>query len=356
MVHNGSPKFLVIRRDNIGDLVCTTPMIAALRRHYPDARIAALVNSYNAPVLAFNPDINECFAYRKTKHREPGQTRLGVWWSTLQTIRRLRAETWDAVFLATTSYSASASRFAHSLHAKRVIGYGGTGRSVTDALPETEASVGHECEAVMRLLKPLGIIEHPSPVRVFADPMEVARAKSLVPQDGRACVGLHLSARKPAQRWPVEHFAELARCLVVNNDVRILLFWSPGGDNHPLHPGDDIKAQRLLDLCDDLPISPFPTQQLNELIAGLSLCETVICSDGGAMHLAAGLGKRIVCFFGNSSAERWHPWGVPYKLLQKHSADVADINVSEAFAVYAELMQISPSQSTARCSFNDSEI
>ncbi len=31
----GFPKFLVIRRDNIGDLVCTLPLIAALRHHYP---------------------------------------------------------------------------------------------------------------------------------------------------------------------------------------------------------------------------------------------------------------------------------------------------------------------------------
>ena len=37
------PSFLVVRRDNIGDLVCTTPLIAALRAHYPDAWIAALV-------------------------------------------------------------------------------------------------------------------------------------------------------------------------------------------------------------------------------------------------------------------------------------------------------------------------
>ena len=45
---------LVIRRDNIGDLVCTLPLISALRRHYPNARIEALVNSYNCDVLDGN--------------------------------------------------------------------------------------------------------------------------------------------------------------------------------------------------------------------------------------------------------------------------------------------------------------
>src|SRR5262249_46468920 len=48
-------RILVVRRDNIGDLVCATPLLAALRRQFPGAHIAALVNSYNAAVLAGNP-------------------------------------------------------------------------------------------------------------------------------------------------------------------------------------------------------------------------------------------------------------------------------------------------------------
>ena len=38
-------QILVIRRDNIGDLVCTTPLFTALRRRFPDAWIGAFVNS-----------------------------------------------------------------------------------------------------------------------------------------------------------------------------------------------------------------------------------------------------------------------------------------------------------------------
>jgi heptosyltransferase-3 len=38
-----APKILIIRRDNIGDLVCTTPLIAALRQRFPAAWLGALV-------------------------------------------------------------------------------------------------------------------------------------------------------------------------------------------------------------------------------------------------------------------------------------------------------------------------
>ena len=38
------PRFLIIRRDNIGDLVCTTPLLAMLRKAQPDADIAVLAS------------------------------------------------------------------------------------------------------------------------------------------------------------------------------------------------------------------------------------------------------------------------------------------------------------------------
>src|SRR5262249_6206403 len=71
-----APRSLVIRRDNIGDLVCTTPLIAALRRRYPEAWIAALVNHYAAPVLDNNPDLDAVFSYEKAKHLGDEESRL----------------------------------------------------------------------------------------------------------------------------------------------------------------------------------------------------------------------------------------------------------------------------------------
>ena len=60
-------RILLIRRDNIGDLVCTTPVFRALRERWPRAHIGVLVNSYNAPVLENNPDVDAVYAYTKAK-------------------------------------------------------------------------------------------------------------------------------------------------------------------------------------------------------------------------------------------------------------------------------------------------
>jgi ADP-heptose:LPS heptosyltransferase len=150
-------------------------------------------------------------------------------------------------------------------------------------------------------------------------------------------VAIHISARKVPQRWPIERFAELMKQIHLSDGSRFMVFWSPGDENNPLHPGDDSKAAQLLALVTDLPVLPFPTQQLGELIAGLSLCNKMVCADGGAMHIGAALGLSMVCLFGNSDAERWFPWGTKYQLLQAESRDVNDISVSDVLNAWNAL-------------------
>ena len=71
-------RILVIQRENIGDLVCATPLLRTLRAQHPNAYIAAYVNSYNAPVLMGNDDLNAVFFYAKAKHLEAGQSAVGA--------------------------------------------------------------------------------------------------------------------------------------------------------------------------------------------------------------------------------------------------------------------------------------
>ena len=330
-------KIVVIRRDNIGDLVCTTPLFSALRRHYPDARIVALVNDYNAPVLAGNREIDEVCVYTKAKHRSAAESKLGVWLRTWKLLRRLSRERFDLAIVATPARQLEGIKFARWIGATRLLAYGTRADGIDDPQDPGEIQGLHETEAVMRLLRPLGFEEPPGPMTVVAPTDRVERLK--LPAGNGRIVGLHISARKPPQRWPVDRFAAVARQLHSLHSARLLVFWSPGSEHNPVHPGDDEKALRLKSLCDSLPLELVPTTQLPELIAGLSLCDVLICSDGGAMHVAAGLGKPIVCLFGNSTASRWHPWRVPYQLLQPDSYDVADISVADVMGAFDRLIE-----------------
>jgi ADP-heptose:LPS heptosyltransferase len=197
----------------------------------------------------------------------------------------------------------------------------------------------HEVEHVFRLARLFGIEGAPGKASMAVDAAARARAVAAlgVRNPGRKLIALHISARKASQRWPVERYAGLMRAL--GGAADFLLLWSPGAEDHPQHPGDDAKAQAVVDAAGELPLTAYPTQELRDLAAALSLADTVICSDGGAMHIAAALGKPILCFFGDSDAVRWHPWGVPYRLLQPDSRDAVDISLAAALQAVRELTQ-----------------
>ena len=334
-------RILIVRRDNIGDLVCTTPMLHALRERFPDARIDALVNSYNAPVLAANPDVDHVFAYTKVKHRAAEETALGVLWARMKLLWCLRRVGYDLAILANDGDTARALGLVRWLAPKRVLRFARSGETVSDWVRPKPVAPCHAVEIANSLLTALQMPAREWAAVVRATPQSAEQASkqlhaSLVEGYGRP-IAIHISARKPSQRWPVEHFAALMQALNREQNACFMLFWSPGAEDNPLHPGDDGKAKALLQAVGNLPVVPYPTARLEELIGGLAQCRAMICSDGGAMHLGAGLGLPIVCFFGQSDSTRWHPWGVPYELLQPPSQNVADIDVGMALAAWRRL-------------------
>lgn len=341
---------MIIRRDNIGDLVCTTPLIAALRRRFAHGWLGALVNSYNAPVLDGNPGLDGVFVYTKGKHRSDEDSLACILWRRLLMMHKLRRMQLDDVILANPSAQPRIVQLARWLNPKRIIGFGKV-KGLDVSLPLDSAN-RHEVEDVFRVASLYGIDGPPPACEVFT--------RGALPSAPTLTVGIHISARKPSQRWPATRFAETMRAIAAQRPVRFMLLWSPGAEDNPRHPGDDAKAREVIAevgvgaLC--LPGIPLdfpeqrhprssgqvtvmarPTQSLPELIAALAECHALICADGGAMHLAAGLGLPIVCLFGNSGAYRWRPWGVPYRLLQKPSLDVADISVDEVVSALTSL-------------------
>jgi len=342
------PSFLIIRRDNIGDLVCTTPLIHALRQHFPEAILCALVNSYTAPALANNPDIDTVFAYTKAKHRPPGTSLVKVYWDRLRLFAQLRKMRFDYAILAAPGFQPRLLRLARLAGAQRIVGFiePDTTRParIDIGVPYGSIRPLHEAEDVFRLLAPLGIDGPPPSAQVRPQAHEAACAEEVlhqaIPLQPPLLIGVHISARKPSQRWPTQNFAALIKRLHKEHNAGFMLFWSPGDSGNPLHPGDDAKAHEIIAATKGIPLLAYPTQELGQLIAGLSLCDRVICSDGGAMHLAAGLGKPILCFFGKSDAARWRPWGVPYRVLQPASQNVGDISVEDAMTGFANLLGI----------------
>ena len=332
-------RILVIRRDNIGDLVCTTPLLAALRARYPQAHLAALVNSYNAAVLERNPALDAVYSYKKLKHRLPGESRLGILLARLGMLARLRAEAFDYILLAKAGYDRQGLSLARQLRRRHIVGFAEAGRAppaitLPLAPPDTDL---HEVQAVHLLARALDVNDAPGPLRVYPDRQRAQAWRGRIPLPRAGLwIAVHISAREPGRVWPVERFVSLVRRL----NAGVVLLWAPGAADDPRHPGDDARAAAIAAGAGaGVALVPARTESLEDLIAVLSLCQAFIGPDGGAMHLAAGLGLPMVALFENLPGKHrhWHPWRVPYEMVSPDTRDIADIPVERVAQAWTRL-------------------
>lgn len=301
-------RILVVRRDNIGDLVCTLPVFEGIRHHYPDAHIGALVNSYNAPLLEGNPYVDRVHIYTKSKHRPEAGLRALVR-DRLRLVAGLRKESYQVVLHA-------GSRPRSEM------------RALTRLAGISEQVVGqdqdkplHEVERVYGLLRVLDIPGPPPAPRLILAPQANAAVRGALTRSGYGqAIGVHISAREDENRWPLENFATLIH-RGTERGHRFLVFWSPGDASRAEHPGDDGRARELLDRCRGLPVLGHPTSDLLGLAAGLAAVRVLVGSDGGHVHIAAAVGTSVIGLYCEHKVDHWRPWGAGHVVLQAKRVD-----------------------------------
>jgi len=335
-------RVLIIRRDNIGDLVCSTPMLSALRQKYPDAYIAMLVSSYNVEILNGNPDLDEVLIYIKRNQNRPDRGRFSLWFERIGLILKIRRMKFDVIILANGGW-----RYARKLGARKMIGFRDIFRSdrcQPDIIVHiSEPTELHEVEKMALLASAVGADDAPGPLRLFPDEQICALLRHRLKHSGwkseLSTVAIHISQRSELQRWPEQNFVKLlCRLTELHPDIQFLLLWAPGSSDEAIYPGDDERAGAVRDAYKNRNLYPVPTSSVSELVAACSLCNYFVGSDGGAMHIAAGLGKPVLCFFGGvSNVSEWHPWHVPYRALTDETRLVSNIPVDAAISKFNEL-------------------
>ncbi len=293
-----------------------------------------LINTYNADVIMNNPDINEIFVYEKAKHA-PERNKIAVWWENAKVLMRVRRGRYD-IAIGCGSYSPRLARYTRLTGARERIGYlRDFRRSHGYNAPVLEPDLHvHEVEKVFHLLSALDITGIPPSMQLFPLEEEVRKVGDVLKAAGingeKPLIAFHISSRRPENRWPAKKFIELAEIIHNRREAGIMLLWSPGSEKNVYHPGDDEKAEFIMRSVRPYPAA-YETRALRELVAALSVSDVVVCGDGGAMHIAAALGKRIVTMWGSTDPVRWRPWGVKHILLQGEGKRAENISVEAVF-------------------------
>jgi len=307
---------LIIRRDNIGDLLCTTPLMVGIKDQLKVDRLDVVTNAYVAPVLKGNHFIDALYVYHKLKH---GHTSFfKEIYERLKLIFHLRQHHYDYI-LAFDTRALNLTRF---LRKTKVL------TPIIDWTNQTEV------ERAWELGQRMGLKGLPGPLTL---PLHLYDPSSDI--KNIQTIGIHISARRIKQQYPITAWVTLIRKLHdMDPKLTFHIFWSPGDLHNPMHPGDDEKADTLKNILKNLPIQFISTPSLESLMEGLQRCGSMMMSDGGAMHMAAALNRPIIALFGDSNAKRWRPWGVPYTIMQSETGDVKDIEPLKIIEAWLHLI------------------
>jgi lipopolysaccharide heptosyltransferase II len=312
-------RVLVIRLDEIGDLVMTTPLLRELRRDLPRAHITLVVKRGLQELVEFCPYVNEVVTFPCSV---PHWKRPFVLpFRALRLGRNLSSSGFDLALLPRREFDLCFAAFLALFSGAPVrVGYTERIRGIKPRLNRgydlllthivtLSPQERHEVEHNLDLLRYLGI----SPAEDHAElwPSEgddafAAEVFSAAGFVGQPVIALCASSgNSELKQWPPERFAELAAEL-----CRLDAFFvSLGG------PGEDAIGARSIENLGPAALNLCGKTTLTQMAAVLRGCDLLISNDTGPMHIAAAVGTPVVALFGSSCQHRYGPWGNHHRVL-----------------------------------------
>jgi heptosyltransferase-2 len=281
-------KIVVLCPNFVGDIVMATPAFRSLRRGFPRATIAAFIKRQVAPTLEGLDYFDRVIGVDLKGH-------------PLQAARLLRGERPDLAVLFPNSWRSGLLAWLSG--ARRRIGYarGGRGVLLTDRLIEPRGADGRRVpspivEYYLEIPRRLGCPTGSLRTELATTDADVAAADRAWEQLGLACdralVCLNTGgAYGPAKNWPVEHFATLAKRLVDEQGVSVLVICGPAERENARAIVAQAGRARVMSLADQ--------------VLGIGLSKAcvrrsalLITTDSGPRHFAGAFRVPCLTLFG----------------------------------------------------------
>ncbi len=295
-------RILIVRTSALGDVVHALPVLTALRRHLPEARIGWVVEEAMAPVLAGHPDLDELLVVRlRDWRRRPFAA------ATLRELSAFRVALGrfapDVALDLMGNHKAGAIA-ALSLADRRIGPARRARREPSSALwisEPVEPRGVHAVDRGLSLLDALGL--PPEPADFGGDRLFPAAPAPPAPA-GEPFALLHPGAGWANKRYPPERWGEAARRLREATGLPTRVAVAPGEE--ALAAAVEAAAAGA---AAAVPAPDLPT------LAALCAARLVLGGDSGPTHLAHALGTPVLMLMGPTDPERHGPYGAAERAL-----------------------------------------
>lgn len=310
-------KILLVRLDNLGDVLLATPAFRAVKRALPAASLTLLTSPVGAQVGTLNPDIDQVMSYQ-VPWVDPWQSLSQDSAREQHMIERLRAEHFDGAIIF-TSFHQSALPAAYlcylaDIPLRLAASIDGPGSLLTTRHKHPERML-HEVERGLDLVSALGIVAEEQEMVLHVPATARQEAQDYLTARGLAArhplIIVHPGCSMPARTYPWEQYAEVITLLVEQLDAHVLI--TGATDEQELVArvqGQVPMPQRAstLTLAGELSFPAF--------CGIIQHADLMITNNTGPAHLAAALKTPIIDLFAlTNPPEQWGPWHVLHRQI-----------------------------------------
>lgn len=286
-------RILLIRLSAIGDIVFASPIIHALRQHYPEAHIAWLTEPAQAQLLEHHPGLDEVIVWPKTTWRQLWKTRQ--YRTLLREYRifsaNLKARQFDtAIDMQGLLKSGIWARLSR---ASQRIGLGsreGSQYLMTQVIEKGGDStmIGSEYR---HLAKTLGLKTTPFPMHIQSDLHSRRHSDAIINENGldNGFAVICPFTTRPQKHWFSDAWQTLIPMIRQQLDMPVVMLGGPAD----IAAAEDIKhGIDIIDLTGKT--------SLLEANALISRCKLLIGVDTGLTHLGSAWEKPTIALFGST--------------------------------------------------------
>lgn len=301
-------RILIIKTGAAGDILRTTPLLHAMNAQFDKPEIIWIAERNSVELLRGNKYITRIIPWSKGIIKEIEGIRFDIIINP-ENIKQ-------SAYIAESIYAGS--KFGYGLKPEGYI-YPFT----PDAERWLEMSAFDDVKKANRktyqdiLFSMCGLRFNPEKHKIILP--DIKREKSLPGFKNRkqqirkmngGIIGLHTGAGKrwALKKWDINGYAALAEKILRNSDLNIVLL---GGR---LEQARNSKIKGILANKGLKAINVNTQGSIKNFIDVINSCNLVVCGDTLALHIALGLGKKIVALFGPTSPREIEMYGCGVKI------------------------------------------
>ncbi len=319
-------KVLIFQMAKLGDMVCTTPMFRAVKEKYPDCEVVVVGNSINKKILEGNHDVGTYIIFE------------GVF----GTLRKIQKERVDSACMTAPDFIGLAILYLAGIPTlvapKIENGYSPYETWLYKILRYFVIQKPHKMGSYapreyLRLLEPIGIFTENTKKYLFFSQesgMKVAKflMKKNIHQGKDILVGISPSAGNKIKKWPAERFAKVAKALIKEHHVKIIIIGGPRDTEEVTELLTFLpESESVINTC-----TKFSVDELKALIAKLNLFVAV---DTGPIYIAEAFNVPTVDIVGPIDENEQPPIGDRHLVVIPLYSRVIQMHVMNA-RVYDE--------------------